>query len=190
MVGERSTVALGAPEFEGYVSYDCTDGATRNSTLDGPASLKEVAMVSKSLEEIEEIKKLKARYFRLMDVKLWEEWAEVFAEDATVHVATTAGIEVFWEGRQQIVTNNSSILNDVVTVHQGHMPEIEITGEATATGIWAMFDYLVFPNGTSMNGYGHYHEEYVKQDGQWRIKSLKLTRLREEYGSQNDTAGT
>src|SRR5262245_37696101 len=33
------------------------------------------------LVEIEEIKQLKARYFRLMDEKRWDEWAEVFAED-------------------------------------------------------------------------------------------------------------
>ena len=147
-------------------------------------------MVSTSLEEIEQIKKLKARYFRLMDTKRWEEWGEVFTEDATVHVITTADLEVLWEGRQQIVANNSSVLSDVITVHHGHMPEIELTSAATATGIWAMFDYLVFPNGTFMNGYGHYHEEYVKEDGQWRIKSLLLTRLREEYRSENDTAGT
>ena len=145
-------------------------------------------MVSKSLEEIEQIKKLKARYFRLMDMKLWEEWGEVFTKDATVRVITMADLEVSWEGRQQIVTNNSSILNDVITVHHGHMPEIEMTGAATATGIWAMFDYLIFPNGTFMNGYGHYHEEYVKEDGQWRIKSLLLTRLREDYRSENDSA--
>jgi uncharacterized protein (TIGR02246 family) len=137
-------------------------------------------MFSESLEEIEQIKKLKARYFRLMDMKLWEEWAEVFTEDATLRVITMGGLEVFWEGRQQIVTNNSSTLKDVITVHQGHMPEIEMTSEATATGIWAMSDYLVFPNGT-LNGAGHYHEEYVKEDGQWKIKSLLLTRLREEW---------
>ena len=27
-------------------------------------------------------------------------------------------------------------------------------------------------------GYGHYHETYVKQAGQWRIKKTELTRLR------------
>lgn len=143
-------------------------------------------MVSKSLEEIEQIKKLKARYFRLMDMKLWEEWAEVFTEDATVHVIT-AQLEIFWEGRQQIVTNNSSSLNNATTVHQGHTPEIEMTSESTATGIWAMSDYLVFPSGT-LNGYGHYQEEYVKEDGQWKIKSLLLTRLREEWRPKNDIA--
>jgi hypothetical protein len=32
----------------------------------------------------------------------------------------------------------------------------------------------------NLRGYGHYHETYEKIDGQWRIKSSKLTRLRED----------
>jgi hypothetical protein len=31
-----------------------------------------------------------------------------------------------------------------------------------------------------MHGYGHYHETYEKADGEWRIKSSKLIRLRED----------
>jgi hypothetical protein len=29
----------------------------------------------------------------------------------------------------------------------------------------------------SITGYGHYHERYVRQHGEWKIASLKLTRL-------------
>jgi hypothetical protein len=32
----------------------------------------------------------------------------------------------------------------------------------------------------NLNAYGHYHETYEKTDGQWRIKSSKLTRLRQD----------
>ncbi len=28
-----------------------------------------------------------------------------------------------------------------------------------------------------LHGYGHYHEDYVRHDGRWLIRSLKLTRL-------------
>jgi 3-phenylpropionate/cinnamic acid dioxygenase small subunit len=35
-----------------------------------------------ALEEIEAIKRLKARYFRLMDTKQWDQWGDVFTEDA------------------------------------------------------------------------------------------------------------
>jgi hypothetical protein len=63
------------------------------------------------------------------------------------------------------------------------MPEIEITGADTATGTWAMFDYVEFPPAPSgervgLQGYGHYTEEYVREEGEWRIKSLHLSRLR------------
>ena len=47
------------------------------------------------------------------------------------------------------------------------MPEIEITGDGTARGIWAMFDYVEWDQRRSgprvgLEGYGHYREEYKK----------------------------
>ncbi|MDD5095578.1 MAG: nuclear transport factor 2 family protein [Dehalococcoidia bacterium] len=38
------------------------------------------------MSKLEEIKKLKAVYFRLLGQKHWEEWADIFAGDATVHL--------------------------------------------------------------------------------------------------------
>ncbi|MBI0293347.1 nuclear transport factor 2 family protein [Streptomyces sp. PRKS01-29] len=38
------------------------------------------------------------------------------------------------------------------SVHHGHMPEIEITGPDTASGIWAMEDLLTFPAGKDAPG--------------------------------------
>src|SRR5712692_5475725 len=34
-----------------------------------------------TIEEIEQIKQVKARYFRLMGQKRWDEWKELFTED-------------------------------------------------------------------------------------------------------------
>ena len=36
-----------------------------------------------TVEAIEQIKHLKARYFRLMDQKRWDEWRELSTEDVT-----------------------------------------------------------------------------------------------------------
>jgi hypothetical protein len=77
----------------------------------------------------------------------------------------------------------STVLDGVRTVHHGHMPEIEITGPDAARGVWAMFDYVEFPTSddgkrTGLRGYGHYMEEYVREDGEWRISHLHLSRLR------------
>ncbi len=134
------------------------------------------------LVEIEQIKQLKAKYFRFMDQKRWDEWGDVFTDDATLQYGPESH-EVF-EGKIAIVEGLSLILKDSVTVHHGHMPEIEITSETTAKGIWSMFDYVQMP-GLTLNGYGHYEEEYVKEDGRWKIRNLRLTRLRVDV-SENE----
>jgi hypothetical protein len=72
-------------------------------------------------------------------------------------------------------------LRDAVTVHHGHMPEIEVISPSTASGVWALQDIIVWPDGTRMHGYGHYHETYEKSDGKWRIKTSTLTRLHMDF---------
>jgi hypothetical protein len=136
------------------------------------------------LEDIEQIKQLKARYFRYLDTKQWDDWGTVFTDDAML-VNPHARAEPL-RGRAQIVATNQENLANVITVHHGHMPEIEILGEGRARGVWAMFDLLLFPtrdgNGLAeFRGYGHYIEHYVKEsDGQWRIARLELRRLHVE----------
>ncbi len=132
------------------------------------------------LVDIEAIKQLKARYFRYLDEKRWSDWGEVFSADAlldTTQDAPNAKIR----GREKIVEVVSRALESATTVHHGHMPEIEITSATTARGIWAMEDYLEYPGEPGpfrIRGKGHYYEEYEKgEDGRWRIKILRLTRL-------------
>jgi uncharacterized protein (TIGR02246 family) len=128
------------------------------------------------LLDIEEIKQLKARYLRCLDTKDWEAFAGLFTADAVMEA--DGYVE---RGRDAILAFLPRVLDGVVTTHHGHMPEITITGPDSATGIWAMFDYLTFPGGEppkGLRGYGHYHEEYVREQGVWRMRRLTLTRLR------------
>jgi hypothetical protein len=129
---------------------------------------------------IEEIKQLKARYFRCMDTRRWTELASVFSRDAHLDADGFTA-----DGRDGIVAFLQRVLRDARTVHHGHMPEITITSPTTAHGIWAMFDYVEFgssdPDGVAprgLVGYGHYEEDYVVEDQAWRIAYLRLTRLR------------
>jgi len=134
-----------------------------------------------ALLDHEAIKSCKARYFRLMDTKNWDEWGLVFTSDAHMEVPE-AGMVV--DGRAAIVHQVSTALQGTTTVHHGHMPEIVLTSPDTARGIWSMEDYVEFPPGSDgarvgLRGYGHYHEEYRRDtDGQWRISRLHLSRLR------------
>jgi SnoaL-like protein len=136
-----------------------------------------------TLEAIEQIKQVKARYFRFVDHKRWEEWGELFTEDVTAVYYNAPkdrpneGLpELRCTGRKNLVEAASRALSKGTSVHHGHMPEIEITSPTTARGIWAMVDYLRFPT-FIYKGYGHYEEEYVKEASGWKIKSVLLTRL-------------
>ena len=41
----------------------------------------------------------------------------------------------------------------------------------------ALHDVVIWPDGTRLDGYGHYHETYAKGTDGWRIASSTLTRL-------------
>ncbi len=128
------------------------------------------------MDDIEAIKQLKARYFRTMDTKNWTAMRQVFCDDVVMDSTESGGAVL--TGADDCVDFLQTAIGDVITVHHGHMPEIELTSRETASGIWAMEDMLRWPDGRELHGYGHYTETYQKRDGQWRIKTLKLTRLR------------
>jgi ketosteroid isomerase-like protein len=128
------------------------------------------------MDDIESIKRLKGRYCRLMDTKDWARYRRVFCDDVTMDTTDSGGNVI--TGADDFLAFLTKTIGDVVTVHQCHTPEIEVTSTTTATGIWAMEDMLRFADGTELHGYGHYHETYRKGDDGWQIASSKLTRLR------------
>jgi hypothetical protein len=136
-------------------------------------------------DDIEAIRRLKARYFRTMDTKQWDEMRQVFTDGVVVDTSESGGGVV--TGADEFMAFLRETLGDVVTVHHGHMPEIEVTSPTTATGIWALQDLLVWPDGTRLLGFGHYHETYEKHDGHWRIASTKLTRLHMDFTAPDES---
>ncbi|WTW93888.1 nuclear transport factor 2 family protein [Streptomycetaceae bacterium NBC_01309] len=130
------------------------------------------------LLDLEEIRTLKARYFRLMDTKDWKALREVFTDDARMDIDGFVT-----DGGDAIAAFMSGVLASVRTVHHGHMPEITFADDGHAQGIWAMYDYVEFPHDgegdpQGLKGYGHYHDEYRRQNGEWRIALTRLVRLR------------
>jgi hypothetical protein len=127
------------------------------------------------VDDVEEIRKLKARYFRSLDTKDWDGMRQVLAGDVVVDTTDSGG--GVYEGADEFIEFLVEALADTVTVHQGHMPEIDLTSAATAVGIWALNDIVLWANGMRLDGYGHYHETYEKGPEGWRIKTSTLTRL-------------
>ena len=132
------------------------------------------------LADIEAIKKLKARYWRCMDKKLWTEMVACFTKDA--HLAECEE-EIDVEGGEGIVQYLEQNLGhaSVITIHQGYNAEIELTGDTTAKGIWAFHSYsLDTQKKRGARGWGYYEDEYLKENGEWRIKSTEISRIRRE----------
>ncbi|HEY8119776.1 MAG TPA: alpha/beta hydrolase fold domain-containing protein [Myxococcota bacterium] len=127
-----------------------------------------------ALAAIQAIQQLKARYFRLMDTKQWDALRAVFARDARL---VDEESKTSWRGREAIASGIARVLAKARTVHQGHMPEIELLSDTEARGTWAMNDWVDTPEFT-LDGWGHYHERYVFEDGAWRIADERISRLR------------
>ena len=130
--------------------------------------------------DVEAIKQLKARYCRLLDTQDWVAWRRLFADYFVSDTSQAGGKSI--SGADEFVAFLQRTLGkpSQPTVHQVHAPEIELTSASTATGIWALNDVVRLAPGLNLQGYGHYHETYEKTDGQWRIKTSTLTRLRED----------
>ncbi len=131
------------------------------------------------MDDIEAIKQLKARYCRTMDTKDWAGMRQVFADGVVMDTVDSGGDVM--TGADDFMVFLQQAIGDVVTVHQCHTPEIELTSATTATGIWAMEDMLRWPDGTELHGYGHYTERYEKAGDDWTITRSTLTRLRTDF---------
>jgi ketosteroid isomerase-like protein len=131
--------------------------------------------MSDRLDDVEAIKQLKARYFRLLDTKDWDGFRGVFTDDVVIDTSQAGGDVV--SGVDAFLDFLQVALADTTTVHQGHMPEIDVTDAGEASGTWALHDIVIWADGTRLDGFGHYHERYRRQPDGWRIASSTLTRL-------------
>jgi hypothetical protein len=139
------------------------------------------------LEEIEAIKRLKYKYFRCLDSKRWGELAECFTPDASA--AYDSGKYSF-QGRERILAFLEAALGraSMITLHQGHHPEIELTSPTTATGTWYLEDQVIdAQRNTTLRGAAFYHDEYVKQGGAWKLLSTGYVRTFEEVQDRSET---
>ena len=149
--------------------------------------LKELEARIRVLEDIEAIKRLKHKYFRCLDAKLWDELADCFVENATT--SYTDGKYSF-RGVEAIISflKKSLGADTVVSMHQGHQPEIDITSETTAKGIWTSEAGLIITDrNVSTREVNFYYDEYVKIGGQWKIKHTGYRRLFEEVWDRGET---
>lgn len=145
------------------------------------------------LSAIAEIKQAKACYFRGVDTSDGALVRSILAEDCVLDCRGCCtdpatgrdflpAMNIVMRGRESWLSDGLSKAG-IVSVHQGHNCEIRFTSDTTADVIWSMTDRLYMPPGSPyslMTGYGHYHETYEKTGGAWKIKTMRISRIRVE----------
>lgn len=142
----------------------------------------------RELYDIEQIKRLKARNLRCLDLKRWDEMGETFAEHCTT---SWVDGKLRYEGRDAIMAflkkTPFAVGEVAITVHQPASAEIEITSETTAKGIWRLYNPVWFRHtDQSYLLLAFYHDEYEKIDGEWKISHTGHEYVLEEFFDRKD----
>jgi hypothetical protein len=134
--------------------------------------LEELAARLTRIEDIEAIKQLKALYCEICDDDHNpERITTVFSEDGVWEgrgigkAEGHAEIRALFERFQKLITFSQ---------HMTMNPRIAVDGD-TATGTWYFFGPFTFAEGNQAKWQAtRYREDYVKVDGEWKIKHLRI----------------
>ncbi|MFI2337721.1 nuclear transport factor 2 family protein [Nocardia rhamnosiphila] len=135
-------------------------------------------------DDVLAIHRLKYRYLRTLDTKLWDDLADTLIPEATA----TYSEYLQFESREAFLTFLRNTLGPhVITEHHCDHPEIDIDGDR-ATGVWYLSDTALIPeNNMLLRGSAFYNDEYVRcDDGRWRIAHTGYERTYEVVLSLSD----
>jgi hypothetical protein len=146
-------------------------------------------MTPEDLVEIEHIKRLKYKYLRCLDQKLWDEIGGCFIETAS---AAYSGGEYSFEGREAIVSflRESMGSESFLSSHRCHHPEIDLDSATEAHGIWALEDVVIEETfDITIRGAAFYEDRYVKVGDSWMIEHTGYLRSYEEIHPRASVEG-
>jgi hypothetical protein len=134
--------------------------------------------------DIEAIETVMCEYFRLMDMKRWEDLRDVFTDDMIMAAPDDVADAAPVVGRDRVVKVIRVVLGPAITVHEGSVLHLEFVDADHARGVWGMRDTVEYPDdpARSFRGSGRYHGEYVRTTSGWKISELTLRRLELDRG--------
>ena len=137
-----------------------------------------MAYTRQKLSDLEDIRTLKHRYFRGIDTADLALLGTLFTQDLTVDYRGGT-YRVRLEGRDNMLEFlANSFHSGAVAMHHGHMPEITLTGENDAEGIWYLEDIFIDVERSSHTiGSAIYRDVYRREDGAWKIARTEYDRV-------------
>jgi hypothetical protein len=136
------------------------------------------------LQAIEEIKVLRYRWSRCVDLAQWDEFESLLAPEATLDLSATTRLVHGEDAAPAPVQRGASqvrrFLEQRMTGEQVHvavMPEITVHSPAQASGIWLQESFIARARqrGKAGIGYGRVYDRYVRLAGQWKFEAVRVT---------------
>lgn len=128
------------------------------------------------LDAIDEIKKLKYRYFKACDTHNTSAIASCFSEKLVLIDFENFGVFNSAESMLKVY-KEKSVKDGQTECHYGKNPVIEIKAEK-ASGQWGLaYSMIDFKKSIRVNIQGFYLDNYIRQDNTWKISSSTFRRL-------------
>ncbi len=128
------------------------------------------------LKDVSDIKRLQRAYGYYLDAAQWDQMADLFADDGTIEI----GLDGVYAGKERIREYLHTLGGGQVGLRQGqlneHMllqPVIDVAPDGrTAKGRWRALIMAGEYHETALWGEGPYENEYVKDNGVWKIAKV------------------
>ncbi|HUN73530.1 MAG TPA: nuclear transport factor 2 family protein [Steroidobacteraceae bacterium] len=165
---------LVAATVASWIAFAQTDRTDAQRIADARAHLAQVDRVVGRLEDERAIENLQRSYGYFVDKAMWRETADLFADDATLEIG---GRGVF-VGKPRILQYLTwlapkGLVHGLLLNHIQLQPIVTVAADGnTAQGRWRFLAEVGEYGKSSRWGMGTYENEYVKQNGIWKIKAL------------------
>jgi len=150
-----------------------TDSAQTQALQQQVAALRQRAL---ALQDINDIKRLQRAYGYYLDNGQWDQVADLFAHDATLEI----GLDGVFRGQQRVREYYAAVGGGHTGLAPGQvnqylqlMPVVNLDPDGMhANGTWRAVILAGEPSKGAWWGEGPYENEYVKENGVWRISAL------------------
>lgn len=127
--------------------------------------------------QIEKIRRMRLEYSYYMDVRDLDRVANLYTEDALCEFGPYGS----WQGRDTILANFKQVfVGDLgpkfSSLHYNTNHLVWLDSDSEARGVCYLLDIETFraPDRNSILWHALYDEDYIKQDGIWKIKRSSL----------------
>ena len=139
-----------------------------------------MAYTLQELSDLEDIRRLKHRYFRGIDTADAALLSALFTDDIIVDYRG-GNYRVQLQGRADMLEFLANSFHaSALAMHHGHMPDITLTGPDSADGIWYLEDIFInLEHRSHTFGSAIYKDAYRREDGLWKIARSEYDRIME-----------